>query len=131
MSSFLSRSAAIVGYASRVILMCLAVSSLAAAKPVHLAFIFSDGNSPGTIKAYKALLDERPDLKGQVSISFLTESVFDDVKGSDFTSADVLLLDIMNQQMLDRFNEKHKVDLIKAVRSHGGKGMGIGDGRMP
>jgi len=112
-------------------MLCFTVPALAAAKPVHLAFIFSDGNIPGTVKAYKALLDERPDLKGQISISFLTESVFDDVKSGDITRADVLLLDIMNQQMLDRFNETHKVDLIKSVRSHGGKVMGIGEGLLP
>ncbi len=113
------------------VLLCLAVSTFAAAKPVHVAFVFSDGNIPGTVKAYKALLAERPGLKGQISISFLTESVFDDVKPADLTRADVLLLDVMNQQMLDRFNEKHKVDLIQAVRSHGGKVLGIGEGLMP
>jgi cobaltochelatase CobN len=114
-------------------LLCFFVANSlpAAAEPVHLGFIFSDGNIPGTVRAFKALLAERPDLKGQVSISFLTESVFDDVKATDFTRADVLLLDIMNQQLLDRFNETHKVDLIKTVRSRGGKVMGIGEGLMP
>ncbi len=111
--------------------LCLSMSAFAAARPVHLAFVFSDGNIPGTIKAYKALLEERPDLKGQISISFLTESVFEDAKAADFTRADVLLLDIMNQQMLDRFNEKFKVDLIKGVHSHGGKVLGIGEGLLP
>ncbi len=101
------------------------------AEPVHLAFVYSDGNIPGTVRAFKALLAERPDLKGQVSISFLTESMFEDVNAADITRADVLLLDIMNQQMLERFNEKHKIDLIKAVRSHGGKVLAIGQGLVP
>jgi cobaltochelatase CobN len=109
----------------------LLTPSILAAEPVHLAFLYSDGNIPGTVRAYKALLDERPDLKGQVSISFLTESVFEDVDPAGFTRADVLVMDIMNQQMLDRFNEKHKVDLIKSVRSRGGKVLAIGEGLLP
>ena len=111
--------------------LCLMAPALVAAAPVHLAFLYSDGNIPGTVRAFKALLQERPDLKGQVSISFLTESVFDDVDATDVTRADVLVMDIMNQQMLDRFNEKHKVDLIKSIRSHGGKVLAIGTGLLP
>src|SRR6185295_8873083 len=91
----------------------------AAAKPVHLAFLYSDGNMSGTLKAYKALLHERPDLRGQVTISFLTESVFDDTKPADVSGADVLVLDIMNQQMLDRFNAAHTIDVIDSVRRRG------------
>ena len=65
---------------------------------------FPTATSPAPSKAYKALLEERPDLRGQVTLTFLTESVFDDAKPADVTGADVLVLDIMNQQMLDRFN---------------------------
>ena len=43
--------------------------------------------------------------------------MFDDVKPADVTGADVLVLDIMNQQMLDRFNTTHKIDLIASVRA--------------
>ena len=40
--------------------------------------------------------------------------MFDDVKPAELTSANVLVLDMMNQQMLDRYNAKHTVDLIAA-----------------
>src|SRR5262245_29247365 len=72
--------------------------------PVSVAFLYSDGNLPGTLKAFKSILDERPDLKGKVELRFLTESVFDDTTPAQLTSSKVLVLDMMNQQMLDRFN---------------------------
>ena len=46
-----------------------------ARSPIRIAYVYSDGNMPGTLKAFKALLQERPDLRGQVTLSFLTESV--------------------------------------------------------
>ena len=101
-----------------------------APKPVRIAFVFSDGNILGVTKAFKALLDERPDLRGRVALSFLTESVFDDVKPADMMAADVLVLDVMNQQMLDRFNTTHKVDLISRVHAHG-KVIAVGEGLAP
>src|SRR6185503_18286249 len=48
------------------------------AKKLRIAFLYSDGNLPATLRAYRALLKERPDLKDQVAFSFLTESMFDD-----------------------------------------------------
>ena len=36
----------------------------------------------------------------------------------------------MNQQMLDRFNAEHKVDLIASVRAHG-KVLAVGEGLLP
>ncbi|MEP7310867.1 MAG: cobaltochelatase subunit CobN [Acidobacteriota bacterium] len=101
-----------------------------APKPVRIAFVFSDGNILGVTKAFKALLEERPELRGRVSLSFLTESVFDDVKPADMMAADVLVLDVMNQQMLDRFNTTHKVDLISRVHAHG-KVIAVGEGLAP
>jgi cobaltochelatase CobN len=95
-----------------------------------MGFVYSDGNMSGTMKAYKALLAERPDLRGQVVLTFLTESVFDDVKPADLTGADVLVLDIMNQQMLDRFNTAQHVDVIAAVREHGTV-LAVGEGLLP
>jgi cobaltochelatase CobN len=102
----------------------------AAPKAVHLTFLYSDGNMSGTLKAYKTLLAERPDLRGNVSISFLTESVFEDTKPFELTGADVLVLDIMNQQLLDRFNAAHKTDLIAAVRRRGTV-FSVGEGLLP
>ena len=99
-------------------------------KDVRLVYLYSDGNIPGTLTAYKALLKERPDLRGHVTLSFLTESVFDDTRPEDLTSANVLLLDTMNEQMLDRFNKKHQIDVIAAVQRQG-KVLAIGEGLLP
>ncbi len=85
---------------------------------------------PARFAHTKPCLEERPDLRGKITLNFLTESVFDDVRASDFTQADVLMLDTMNQQMLDRFNEKFKTDLIASVKSHG-KAFAIGEGLLP
>src|SRR5579862_3412313 len=115
---------------SLVFALLLLAALAAAAKPVRVAFVFSDGNISGTLKAYKALLDERPDLRGDVALSFLTESMFDEIKPADVTSADVLVLDVMNQQMLDRFNNAHGVDVIASVRARGTV-IAVGEGLLP
>ena len=107
---------------SALALVCLAAVPIASQTPaqqVRLAYLYSDGNMPVTIQAYKALLAERPDLRGRVTLSFLTESVFDDAKVEDFTRASVLLFDTMNEQMLARFNDAHKVDVIGSIRRNG------------
>ena len=100
-------------------------------KPIRLAYLYSDGNLPGTLKAFKALLQERPDLRGKVELTFLTESVLPDVKLDEVKKTDVLLLDTMNQQMLDRFNTEHKIDLIAMVRDRPGRVFAIGEGLLP
>src|SRR5262245_53852734 len=87
--------------------------------PVSVAFLYSDGNLPGTLKAFKSILQERPELKGKVELRFLTESVFDEVKPAQITSSNVLVLDMMNQQMLDRYNAKYRIDVIQQVRRGG------------
>ena len=97
---------------------------------IHVSYVYSDGNLPGTIQAYKALLDERPDLEGRVSLSFLTESLFDDVSADDMLRSDVMVLDIMNQQMLDRFNDINGVDLIETINTRG-RVLAVGEGLQP
>ena len=94
-------------------------SAQPAAGPTRIVYLFSDGNMPGTTEAYKSLLKERPDLRGKVQITFLTESVFSDVNVKDVTDANVLVFDTMNQQMLERFNTQHNVDLMKAINRRG------------
>ena len=101
-----------------------------ATKPVRIAYLYSDGNMTGTLKAFRALLQERPDLKGRVALTFLTESVLADVNAADMTNADVLVFDIMNQQLLERFNAQYKVDLIGSVRRNG-KVLAVGEGLLP
>ena len=43
-----------------------------------------------------------------MQLTFLTESVLSDVKADELKTTDVLLLDTMNQQMLERFNADSK-----------------------
>src|SRR5689334_10168240 len=69
-------------------------------EPIRLVYLYSDGNLQGTLKAFKALLKERPDLRGKVTLSFLTESTMTDVPVGDLSRANVLMLDTMNQQLL-------------------------------
>jgi len=110
-------------------LACLAAVT-ASAQQVRVAYLYSDGNMPVTVQAFKALLAERPDLRGRVSLSFLTESVFDDTKVEDLTRANVLLFDTMNEQMLARYNTAHKVDLLGAIKRNGIT-LAIGQGLRP
>ena len=91
----------------------------AVAQDVRLAYLFSDGNLPGMLAAYKALLEERPDLRNRVTVEFLTESLFDDVDPGAMLETDVLVFDVMNQQMLERFDTMHGVDLIERVSGQG------------
>ena len=98
--------------------------------PIRLAYVFSDGNLPGVLQAYKALREERPDLAERVSVTFLTESLFDGVDPADVAVADVVVLDIMNQEMLERFNTTHGVDLVADVSGQG-MVLVVGQGLMP
>ncbi|HEY8429169.1 MAG TPA: cobaltochelatase subunit CobN, partial [Sandaracinaceae bacterium] len=100
------------------------------AADVTVLYVFSDGQMPVTLAAYKELLAERPDLRSRVTLEFLTESVFDDVEPAAAAEADVLVLDVMNQQMVDRFNAEHETDLIAAVRD-GGAVVAVGEGLAP
>jgi cobaltochelatase CobN len=121
---------------SLAIAVALAVSAAPAAQQrpaaprVRIAYLFSDGNISGTLKAYKALLRERPDLRERVAITFLTESMLPDINLAELTSAQVLVLDIMNQQMLERFNAEKKLDLLAAVRRRGTV-LAVGDSLLP
>jgi cobaltochelatase CobN len=100
------------------------------AEPVRVLYVFSDGQMPVTLDAYKALLAEHPELRDRVDLRFLTESVFDDVEAEDAVSADVVVLDVMNQQMVDRFDAAHDTNLIEDVAKHG-KVIGVGEGLVP
>jgi cobaltochelatase CobN len=98
--------------------------------PIRVLYVFSDGQMPVTLDAYKKLLEEHPELRNRVDLKFLTESVFDDVDPKAATGADVVVLDVMNQQMLDRFNATNKTNLIADVGAHG-KVIGVGEGLLP
>jgi cobaltochelatase CobN len=111
------------------ILMLLFIG-VAHAAPVRVAYVYSDGNLPGTVRAFKQLLKERPDLRDQVSLSVLTESLYDSVTPEELTSANVLVFDMMNEQMLERFDKQHGVDLIGTIRRRGVV-LAVGEGLRP
>ena len=111
------------------LLICLCAVP-AGAQDVRLAYLFSDGNLPGMLAAYKALLEERPDLRERVVVEFLTESLFDEVEPGALLETDVLVFDVMNQQMLERFNTTHGVDLIERISGQG-LVFAVGEGLLP
>ena len=102
----------------------------AAAQEVRLAYLFSDGNLPGMLAAYKALLEERPDLRERVLVEFVTESLFDEVDPGAVLETDVLVFDVMNEQMLERFNTTNNVDLIERISGQGIV-FAVGEGLLP
>ncbi|MEQ1946993.1 MAG: cobaltochelatase subunit CobN [Bryobacteraceae bacterium] len=116
--------------ASKSVFLLTAFTLAASAQQTRVTYVYSDGNIPATVNSLKALLEERPDLRGKISFQFLTESVFDEVKPKDLSGANVLVLDVMNQQMLDRYNTAHKTDLVQEVRRKG-KVIAVGRGLAP
>lgn len=122
--------------ALKVLLLSLLVSlSVRGAEPpsdrtVSVAYVFSDANLPGTAAAYAALLKEHPELAGRVKISALTESSFNSTPAAELLSADVLVLDTMNEQLVSRFNAAYRTDLIRTVSARG-KVLGVGEGLLP
>ena len=96
-------------------------------EPVRIGFLYSDNNIPGTLAAYRKLIEQRPDLKGRIELQILTESTFDDVPADELLRSNVLVFDVMNQQMLDRFDSEHSVDLIGTVKRKGVV-LGVGEG---
>jgi cobaltochelatase CobN len=97
--------------------------------PLRIAYLFSDGNLPGTVEAYATLLKERPDLAGRVRLAALTESSYDSTAPEALLDADVLVLDTMNEPLLAKFNADHRTDLIRRVQQHG-KVLGVGEGLL-
>ena len=102
----------------------------AMAQRVRVTYLFSDGQMPVTLAAYKELLAEHPELRDRVEIGFVTESVFDEVDAAAAESSDVLVLDVMNQQMVDRFNSEHDTNLVEHINEHG-RVIGVGEGLLP
>jgi cobaltochelatase CobN len=101
----------------------------ASAGKVRLSYLFSDGNIPGTLKAFDALVAERPDLKDKVDLQLLTESTLADTSAAKVQSSDVLVFDTMNEQMLAKFNAQNKTDLIGDVLKRGAV-VGVGAGLL-
>jgi len=94
---------------------------------VRVGFVFSDGNIPGTLAAYRELIAERPDLKDRISLQLLTESTFDETPASELAASDVLVFDVMNEQMLSRYDTENATTLLASV-ARGGVVLGVGEG---
>ncbi|MEN7538479.1 cobaltochelatase subunit CobN [Aurantiacibacter flavus] len=92
---------------------------------IQLGYLFSDGQTPGTVAALRALFEERPDLKDRIEIRILTESSFADTDAAAFRENDVLVFDTMNQQMLDQFDDQNDADLLAETGRVLGVGVGI------
>jgi len=99
--------------------LALLIAPLASAQEVRVAYLFSDGQMPVTLDAFRALLDEHPELRNRIDVTFITESTFDELDPAAVLESDVLVLDMMNQQMLDRFNAENGADLIAEVGGDG------------
>jgi cobaltochelatase CobN len=121
------RRAALLGPAAACLLASL---QAAAGDPVRVVYFFSDGRMPVTLAAYKTLLAEHPELRGEVDLRFVTESLLEDVDAEQVASADVLVFDTMNQQMLERFDAEHDVDLLARVAAKG-HFIAVGEGLLP
>ncbi len=116
--------------------LSLSVSALAQPvqppeRPITLSYLFSDGNLSGTLEAFRELLREHPELEGTVNLNFLTESFYDKVDPTALQNSDVLVFDMMNQGMLDRFNNEHSTDLIRDIAANEGTVLAIGVGVQP
>lgn len=96
--------------------------------PVRVAYLFSDNNIPGTLAAYRKLIEQHPELRGRVELTLLTESTFEETPTAAITQADVLVYDVMNEQMMRRFDDERSVEAIAAVRQNGGTVLGVGEG---
>jgi cobaltochelatase CobN len=112
------------------LLAALAAALPSAAQRVRVTYLFSDGQMPVTLAAYKELLAEHPELRDRIDLGFVTESVLNEVDPAVTASSDVLVLDVMNQQMVDRFNAAHDTDLIARINEHG-RVLGVGEGLVP
>ena len=98
--------------------------------PITISYLFSDGNMIGTLGAYQSLLQQNPELRGRITLQFLTESFFDEADPTQLLNSDVLVLDMMNQSMLDRFNQTYGIDLIDEI-SADGEVIAVGIGVQP
>ena len=113
-----------------VALALLATALPARAQSTRLGYLFSDGQMQGAVEAFGKLLEQHPELRQQVELHFLTESLFDDEGSEQIADVDVLVLDVMNQQMLERFDEQNDTDLLARISARGHV-LGVGEGLLP
>ncbi|MEM6682699.1 MAG: cobaltochelatase subunit CobN [Pseudomonadota bacterium] len=92
-----------------------------------MAYLYSDGNIPGTIKALETLLEQYPELDSHVDLVLLSESSFETLTPQAMLASDVLIFDMMNEQLLAQYNAQHGVDLLQQIPSAIAIGQGLSD----
>lgn len=97
---------------------------------VRVAYLFSDGNIPGTLKAFETLLSERPDLVGKVELTLVSESTKDQTPVADLRASDVLIFDMMNEQMLAGLDAETGSDTLSET-AKAGVVLAVGQGLLP
>ncbi len=97
----------------------VAPAASAPAEQIRITYLTVDATLPGILSAWRSLLDERPELRDRVTVSLLTESLLDGVDAEDVLASDVLILNTLDQQMLERFDAEHAVDLVGHVAGRG------------
>ena len=112
------------------ILLTVATAGLAGAQEIRLTYLTGDTTLPGILSAWKAVLDERPELRERVSVRLVTESLLDSVDPDAVLRSDVLVLHVHDQHTLERFDETYGVDLVAGVTGRG-LVLGVGEGLLP
>ena len=102
----------------------------AVAQEIRLAYLTGDSTLPGILSAWKAVLDERPDLRDRIAVRLVTESLLDDIDPEEVLGSDVLVLHVHDQHTLDRFDETYDVDLVDRITGQG-LVLGVGEGLLP
>ena len=111
-------------------LLAAGAAGPAAAQEVRLAYLTGDSTLPGILSAWKAVLDERPDLRDRIAVRLVTESLLDDIDPEEVLGSDVLVLHVHDQHTLDRFDETYDVDLVDRITGQG-LVLGVGEGLLP
>lgn len=68
-------------------------------------------------------------MRGRVHLTLLTESTYEEMDAAVLLASDVLVFDVMNEQMLSRFDQERKVDLLTGILRRG-KVLGVGEGLL-
>ena len=94
-------------------------ASPALAQPIRITYLSVDATLPGIVTAWRALLEERPDLRDRVAVTLLSESLLDSVDPQEVLASDVLILNTLDQETLAQFDEQHGTNLVGHVSERG------------
>ena len=102
-----------------IVLSALCLALPATSETIRLSYIYSDGNTPGTLKAYEHLLREHPELQSKIELQIMSESSVKSIDPQAFIQSDVLVFDMMNEQMVEEFGAEHEIDVIRDIVANG------------